>query len=95
MAALGARAGMGVVAAAVGAMEPVSQGLHEILELGSRHPVEPGDAGDHPALAGREQQRPVAALPLVKSLQVVVSLAAPHPIPDPAGRRVGRSRPSL
>ncbi len=81
MAALGSRAGMGVVAAAVGAMEPVSQGLHEILELGSRHPVEPGDAGDHPALAGREQQRPVTALPLVKSLQVVVSPggAAPNP----------------
>ena len=95
MAALGPGAGVGVVAAAVGAVEAVGQGLHEVLELGPRDPVELGDAGDHPALAGREQQRPVAALPLVETLQVVVGLAVPHPVPGLAGRRIGGHRRRL
>ena len=95
MTVLGSGAGVGVVAAAVGAVEPVSQGLHEILELGPRHAVELGDAGDHPALAGREQQRPVAALPLVEALQVVIGLAVPHPVPGLAGRGVSGHRRRL
>ena len=63
--------------------------------MGPRHTVELGDPGDHPALAGREQQRPVAALPLVEALQVVVGLAAAHPVPGLGGRRVGGHGRSL
>ena len=95
MTALGSGAGVGIVAATVGAVETVGQSLYQVLELSPRHAVELGDAGDHPALAGCEQQRPVAALPLVETLQVVAGLALPNPVPGLAGRRVGGHRRRL
>ena len=89
MAALGAGAGVGVVPATVGAVQTVGQGFHQVLELRPRHLVELRDPGDHPALRSAEHQRAVAALPLVKALNVVVGLVASHPVPGLGGRHVG------
>ena len=80
---------MGIVTAAVGPVEAVGQGLDQVLELGARHLVELGDAGDHPALARGEQQRTVATLPLVEALQVVAGLMAADPVPGLAGGHIG------
>ena len=88
-AALGPGAGVGVVTAAVGPVEAVGQRLDQVLELRARHLVELGDAGDHPALARGEQQRPVATLPNVQALQIVAGLTAADPIPGLTGSHIG------
>ena len=80
MTALGTASSAGVVPAAVGAVQPVGERPDKSLELGARHPVELGDAVEHPAVTFGEVQRSVATLPLVQPVEVVAGLLLSGPV---------------